>query len=303
MKQTMIFTRRNIKLFFKDKGMFFTSLITPMILLLLYSTFLGNLYELAFTDAFATVEGLSVDDSIVGGAVAGQLVSSLLAVCCITVPFCANMVMVQDKITGAARDFSMTPVKSHRLAFGYYGATLCVSYIICLAAMGLGFVYIGAKGWYLSFADVAGMVIDVTLLVMFGTALSSVINYFLSSQGQISAVGSIVSAGYGFICGAYIPISQFGEGLQKVVSLFPGTYGTALLRTHAMGGAFEEMLDAGVPGEMIDALRSTVDCEITALNHSFTTGEMFAVISGWALLAVAAYVVINMIGSKKKKKA
>lgn len=29
---------RNIKLFFKDKGMFFTSLVTPMILLVLYVT-------------------------------------------------------------------------------------------------------------------------------------------------------------------------------------------------------------------------------------------------------------------------
>ena len=33
--------RRNCKLFFKDKGMFFTSLITPVILLVLYTTFLA----------------------------------------------------------------------------------------------------------------------------------------------------------------------------------------------------------------------------------------------------------------------
>ena len=34
--------RRNSKLYFKDKGMFFTSLITPMILLVLYVTFLSR---------------------------------------------------------------------------------------------------------------------------------------------------------------------------------------------------------------------------------------------------------------------
>ena len=34
---------RNTKLFFKDKGMFFTSLITPLILLVLFVKFLGNL--------------------------------------------------------------------------------------------------------------------------------------------------------------------------------------------------------------------------------------------------------------------
>lgn len=33
--------KRNTKLYFKDKGMFFTSLITPLILLVLYGTFLS----------------------------------------------------------------------------------------------------------------------------------------------------------------------------------------------------------------------------------------------------------------------
>ena len=32
--------KRNTKLYFKDKGMFFSSLITPLILLVLYATFL-----------------------------------------------------------------------------------------------------------------------------------------------------------------------------------------------------------------------------------------------------------------------
>ena len=35
-------TRRNVKLFFKDKGMFISSLITPIVLLVLYATFLAN---------------------------------------------------------------------------------------------------------------------------------------------------------------------------------------------------------------------------------------------------------------------
>ena len=40
--------KRNCKLFFKDKGMFFTSLITPFILLVLYATFLAGIYRSSF---------------------------------------------------------------------------------------------------------------------------------------------------------------------------------------------------------------------------------------------------------------
>ena len=49
MSTTITLIKRNIKLFFKDKGMFFTSLITPAILLVLYVTFLGNVYRNSFT--------------------------------------------------------------------------------------------------------------------------------------------------------------------------------------------------------------------------------------------------------------
>lgn len=42
MKTLLILTKRNSKLFFKDKGMFFSSLITPAILLVLYVTFLDR---------------------------------------------------------------------------------------------------------------------------------------------------------------------------------------------------------------------------------------------------------------------
>ena len=78
--------RRNIKLYFKDKGMFFTSLITPLILLVLYATFLANIYEDSFRSAIKAA-GMTVSDRVVWGCVGGELVSSRLAVCCVTVAF------------------------------------------------------------------------------------------------------------------------------------------------------------------------------------------------------------------------
>ena len=75
--------KRNIKLFFKDKGMFFSVLITPIILLILYTTFLRNIYMESFTSVIP--EQLSVPDSLLNGLVDTQLVSSLLAVSCITI--------------------------------------------------------------------------------------------------------------------------------------------------------------------------------------------------------------------------
>ena len=127
-------TRRNSKLFFKDKGMFFTSLITPVILLVLYATFLAKVYRDSF--ASAVPQGFELDSSLIDATVGGQLISSLLAVCCITVAFCSNMLMVQDKVTGALRDITVTPVKRSTLAVSYYIATVLSTMLICLIATG-----------------------------------------------------------------------------------------------------------------------------------------------------------------------
>lgn len=252
--------RRNCKLFFRDKGMFFSAMITPAILLVLYVTFLGNVYRDSFSMGIAGLA--SVPEQLIDAAVGGELVSSLLAVCCVTVAFCSNMLMVQDKVTGARRDLTITPVRKSVLALSYYLATVISTLIVCLVAAGLCFAYLAKVGWYLSVADVAYLLLDTALLVLFGTALSSIINLFLSSQGQISAVGTIVSAGYGFLCGAYMPISQFGEGLQKALSFLPGTYGTSLLRNHALRGVFAGMTDCGFPAEVVEQIRDSIDCNL-----------------------------------------
>lgn len=113
---------RNIKLFFKDKGMFFTSLITPAILLVLYVTFLGNIYRNSFNESLP--EGLNLSKNIIEGLVGGQLISSILAVSCVTVAFCSNFLMVQDKAKGCIKDLKISPVKSAILSMSYYTATL-----------------------------------------------------------------------------------------------------------------------------------------------------------------------------------
>jgi len=290
--------KRNVKLFFKDKGMFFTALITPAILLVLYATFLGNVYEDSFQ--MALPQGFSLSEKLMKGIVGGQLISSILAVSCVTVAFCSNMLMVQDKSNGIRRDLVIAPVKASTLSVGYYVATLFSTLLICLAATAICLGYLAVIGWYLSLGDVLFLILDVFLIVMFGTALSSVINFFLSSQGQISAVGTIVSAGYGFICGAYMPISQFSDGLQKVISFLPGTYGTSLVRNHALRGALAAMEDEGVPSEVIEAIRDSVDCNLYFFDHKVSIPVMFAVLVGSVVILLALYILLNL---RKMQKA
>lgn len=292
--------RRNTKLYFKDKGMFFTSLITPLILLVLYGTFLSNVYEDMFRSAVEAA-GTTVSDKLIGGCVGGELISSLLAVSCVTVAFCSNLLMVQDKITGARKDLTIAPVKPGVLALSYYMSTLISTLLICFAATGVCLAYLAYVGWYLTIGDVAALLLDVVLLVLFGTALSSCVNYPLSTQGQGSAVGTIISAGYGFICGAYMPISQFSQGLQKVIMFLPGTYGTSLLRNHVLRGVFGEMGAQGFTNEVVEAIRDSVDCNLYFFGNKVAIPTMYIVLAGAVVLAVGVYILMNVISGRKHK--
>lgn len=306
MSTFLSFTSRNIKLFFKDLGLFLVSLITPGILLILFVTFLGSVYK----DSFVSIIGnfdFTVSDKVINGLSGGQLVSSLLATSCVTVSFCSNMIMVQDKVYGMTNDFTVSPVKHSTMALSYYVATFINTMIVCLFALGLCFIYLACVGWFLTFADVMLIILDVVLLALFGTALSSVINVFLSSQGQISAVGSVVSSTYGFLCGAYMPLSQLPAWLNAFVSFLPGTYGTSLLRNHCLGSAFDAFV-AECPAEKaelaekaVEAMKDGVDCNIKfAGSVDVTTAAMFSILVGSVVVLIAAYVLINVFRKKKK---
>ena len=149
-------------------------------------------------------------------------------------------------------------------------------------------------GWYLSAGDVCLIVLDVTLLSLFGTALACVVNAPLSTNGQASAVGTIVSAGYGFICGAYMPISSFGTGLQRVISFLPGTYGTSLLRNHFLKGVYAEMAETGFPAQVVEGIKDSIDCNLYFFDRSVAQSTMYLILGGAVVVLIGAYVLLTL---------
>lgn len=297
MSSSSILIKRNIKLFFKDKGMFFTSLITPAILLVLYATFLGKVYRDSFISSLP--ESFNLPDKIINGLVGSQLMSSILAVSCVTVAFCSNFLMVQDKANGTIKDLKISPVKSSVLSLSYYIATFVSTLIICFTATAICLLYIAFVGWYMSVSDVLLLFFDVFMLVLFGTALSSLINLFLSTQGQLSAVGTIVSAGYGFICGAYMPIYSFSEGLQRVIMFLPGTYGTSLVRNHSMRGVLSQMQSEGIPTEIIGGIKDSLDCNLYFFDNKVNIHMMYVILGVAIALLVTAFILVNTLKRNK----
>ena len=297
MKTFMSLVERNRKLFFRDKGMLFSSLITPIILIVLYATFLAKVYKDSFLSNIPDV--MQISDKLINGTVAGQLAAALLAVSCVTVTFCVNLTMVQDRANGTRKDFDVAPVHKPMIYLGYFFSTVLNSLMVNMAALGICLLYIWRMGWYLSVGDVSYLIMDMILLVLFGSVLSSIVCYPLKTQGQMSAVGTIVSAGYGFVCGAYMPISNFGGGLQKVLSYLPGTYGTSLIKNHMLRGAFEEMETQGFPKEVVKGIADSLDCNPVFRGTTVEPKMMMLIMIGSILVLGCIYLLITAMPEKK----
>ena len=296
MKKIINLTIRNIKVYFSDKGMFFTSLITPAILLVLYSTFLANVYKDAFISAIP--DSIEISSKLLNGLVSGQLVGSLLSVSCITVAFCSNMLMVQDKANGNIKDLIITPTDKKTLAISYFLASFISTLIVNLFALGLCIIYIAINGWFMNIIDILLIMLNVIGLTLFGCILSSLINSFLSTQGQISAVGSIVSSMYGFIAGAYMPMSQFGAGLRNALLFLPTTYATALMKNSVMESTFRELAKI-IPNNAINSLKESIDIRLIFNNNVVSISTMYLIVIITIFILFMLYILKHLLCKNK----
>lgn len=288
--------RRNCKIYLKDKGLFFSSLIAPLVLFFLFIAFLGDVYRDSLTSVF---EGITLEKRVVEGFAGGWLISSLIAVSAISIAFTANIVMVQDKVEKRDADFAVSPVSQTTMALGYFISTALVTMLVCSVALAAGYIYLAIVGWYLSPADVLFTLLDTLLLVLFGTALSSIVCRFLKSQGGITAVEVVVSAAYGFLCGAYMPIQSLATGIANTLMFLPGTYGTALLHEHFMGGAIDE-LGAQYGTAYADEIRKGFDCTLEFFGNAVPEWTCFLIIALTVVLLTGAYVLICALTKKRK---
>lgn len=290
--------RRNTKVFFKDKTSMIMSMISPIILLVLFVTFLKSVYASSLTATLP--EGFIVEGKAMEAFTAGWLLSSILGVTSVTLAFCSNIIMVTDKIDKYDLDFKVTPTDKRILSLSYFISNFLTTLMICSVVLVIGLVYLSIVGWFLTIIDVLSIILTMILCIMFGTLLAAIIETFISTQGAVSALATLVSSMYGFICGAYMPISQFTGVIQNIVAFVPGTYGTVLLRNHFMGGVINSIAK-DMPAEQLKAIKDGFDSNIYFFGHKVETSIMYLILLGSVVLLLGIYLTVVVFRKEKKR--
>lgn len=303
-KKMISLISRNTKCYFKNKFTFFTSLITPLILFVLFATFLKNIYIESFENIAAEFE-ITIGKRALNGVTGAWLMSSILSVSSVTVAFCSNIIMVEDKMNASINDINVSPIKRTTVAVSYFISNFFVTFIVIVTIMLIGHIYLACVGWYIPVSDVFMILVDCICGILFGTLLAGIVESFISSQGGISAVSTLVSSMYGFICGAYMPFSQFSEGLRNFLGLLPGTYGVGIMRNHYMNGYIDEIVkgatDPTVADNLSKGLKDGFDANLYIFGNRIPLGAMYGILLGSCAVLLAVYIVIIILRNKNKK--
>ncbi|MDE5755858.1 MAG: ABC transporter permease, partial [Clostridia bacterium] len=197
-----------------------------------------------------------------------------------------------DKLKKTLRGFEIAPIDKFSLSLSYTVSNFITTLLICVIVLIISFIYLAIVGWYLSFGDVMLIIVDMILTVTMGSLFISLVGRLINSQGALSGVCTLVSSMYGFICGAYMPISSMGKGIQNFVGFIPGTYSTVIFRQAYMNGILDEMSKT-VPQQAVDEIGKGFDCQYYFFDHKVASWVLFLVVILTIVVLLAIYMALN----------
>lgn len=280
MKKWIGFTKRNLLVFFQDKESILFSLLTSIIVLVLYLLFLKENFVDAIEMALESAGG--VCDLTLKGQIETYsnviLLTGVLGSAMITVPYSSITTIVYDRERKIDYDISATPIHRWQIILSYFAAAVLSSVLLTGVILTIGLVVlIHTDGRNMSAVDIIAAYGVVALGSVSAAAIFMMIVLFFKSPSACGACSGMISAAAGFVVGAYIPISQFSGGLQTFCNIFPASQVTVLLRNALSRGILEKMeasMGGADEGLFVATLKDTFSYRAYMFGSYLDTGRM-----------------------------
>lgn len=305
-KQLIHLANRHFLVFIKDKLTLFFSLLGPLIVILVFLLFLKNIQVDAVLGYLRKIgihgSGSNIKKEITK-LVLNDMFGGVVATSIITVSFATCSKVVDDKISGVSRLYMASPIKSSILTGSYILAAFFTSFVINLAVYFISIIVLAATGaFYMTIADVFINIALIFFGVMSATTIFIVLVEGLTKATQVTTLGSIIGATSGFFLGAYVPLSQLGNFVQKAVLMLPGTYTVNVLKEGYLKKAVVEV--SKKIGDTNGALREVFDWKLKYFNdNEVPTYASFLVLILSSLIFFIAYVLIKKCAGKPNRKS
>ena len=305
MRGILGFIKRNLLLFFKDWQSILFSLLTSIIVLVLYLLFLKGTFVSAIQRAMEQYPGLAsmVPQKDIDMFANLFLLSGILGSAMISVPFSCITVLVKDRANKVDYDILATPMKREQIILAYFISAVLTSILLNSIILAVGLIGIRMQGnMYLNISQVVKAFSVVALGSISASAIFMIVVLFFKTVSACEAFFGILSAASGFVIGAYIPISQFSNEVQTVCNLFPASQITIMLRNILLNGLLEHIntsLQGVDQGMFVLSLKEYFTFQAKLFNGYLDMNKMLEYILGVILFCIVTQIMIYS-GSYKK---
>ncbi|MGM7634422.1 ABC transporter permease [Bacillus sp. Hm123] len=281
--------QRNNKVFRRDKTQVFFSLLSVIILIVLYAVFLQKLQ----VDA---IEQMTKATPEVVTMVNEWLVAGLLSMIAVTSTLAAFGIAVQDMESKVTADFLTAPISRTTIQLSYVLHAFLIGSIFSLIALiGAEIFIVATGGQWLAIADLAKVVGILLLSVLLASAMNLFLVLFVRSQNAFSTLSTIVGTAIGFLCGIYVPTGALPSFAQNLVMYFPVSHTTLLLRNAFMEQSITKVFD-GAPATQIEAYEINYGMIYEWSGQQLSATTSIAVI----VITIVVLSVLSIIIFKKK---
>lgn len=269
---------RNLRLFFRDRMNVFFSLLSGIVLFLLYTLFLARLQTDGLKETFPNATTLEVN-----AFVDSWMFSGIILLTTITTGLGALAVLVEDRQSGRFADFLVSPIRRGQLVLGYLVSAIVVALLMSAIVLALSILYLGLVDRLWLAPTQLLQIVGLTALCCAGfTALSALVTSFVRSASAFSALNTVIGTVLGFIAGAYIPVGSLPAGVASAVNTLPFAQAAMLLRRPFTDGSLTTL--TGDVDEASEALREFYGVDIFI-------GDV--VIPAWVAIAVMAAMAVG----------
>lgn len=282
-----------MQVFFRDKGAVFFSLLSPLIIFLLFFLFLGASQLASLKESLPQIDESKLSIFLNSWVYAGIVMTTT-----ITTGLAALGVFVADRESGRFTDFSVSPVPRWKVVVSYLLATVSIATIITTIVYIVAQVHLTMQGAPLPTFETVIQIIGLYLLIAFSfAALSSLVITFIKSNAAFTSLSVIVGTGIGFMAGIYVPLGIMSTEIANALNALPFAQAAALLREPFVAVPLER-IGEGQPASVVEKLTETYGLQVVIDGHVLATSTIVLTLS---IIGIVALLLATMQISRKLK--
>lgn len=286
MEQFIVFTGRNLKNYFKDKGAVFFSLLSMIIVICLMTFFLGDMNIESIKNLLLQFPGR---DAVADEKNAELLVfvwtcAGIISINAVTVTMAVYSVMIKDRASGRINAIYTSPMSRTAIAGGYIASSFIASVCVCVLTL-FAIELIGVQKGMTFFPAV----IHIRLFGMIAmnsftyAAFMYLMVLLAKTEGAWSGMGTVIGTLVGFLGGIYIPVGALSETVGSIIKCTPVIYGTAMFRTVMTEDILTKTFQ-GLPDEVIAEY-----CDVMGISLKFF-GKEIGTPEEWLILLLCGII-------------